>query len=95
MIQCVKCGQSFETKATTGRPPSYCSTACRRSAEYELGRINRRLASLEDRLESEKLSLRKGGDAEERRRGERIAALEAMITETEIRFKQLLAAKND
>ena len=32
-----KCGTELE-KPATGRPPRYCSTTCRRSAEYELRR---------------------------------------------------------
>lgn len=35
------------TRPATGRPPTYCSVACRRVAEAELRRIDRRLATLE------------------------------------------------
>ena len=34
-------------RSATGRPPTFCSTACRRVAEHELRRIDRRLAGLE------------------------------------------------
>ena len=60
MNQCVKCGKSIETTATTGRPPDYCSTACRRAAEYE---INRRIEVLEERLAWERLSAENSRDA--------------------------------
>lgn len=32
-----RCGEPL-TAPDTGRPPTYCSTTCRRSAEYELRR---------------------------------------------------------
>jgi hypothetical protein len=32
-----RCGTTLE-RPETGRPPRYCSTTCRRSAEYELRR---------------------------------------------------------
>lgn len=35
------------TRPKTGRPPLYCSVACRRVAEAELRRVDRRIASLE------------------------------------------------
>jgi hypothetical protein len=49
-MKCIKCGKDFTTAATTGRPPSYCSIACRRSAELEITGINRRLEALEEEL---------------------------------------------
>jgi hypothetical protein len=45
---CVKCGNPLE-KPKTGRPPSYCSSACRRSAEYELRRLQKHIEKLETR----------------------------------------------
>ncbi len=32
----------------TGRPPTFCGVACRRVAEHELRRLDRRLAGLEE-----------------------------------------------
>ncbi len=43
------------TRPATGRPSLYCSVACRRVAEAELRRLDRRLASLE--AERDKVSL--------------------------------------
>lgn len=43
---CVICGTP-RPRATTGRPPSYCSVACRRVAEFELRRLDRQLGDLE------------------------------------------------
>lgn len=47
MENCLKCGAPLETGSGKGRPKAYCSTACRRSAEYEIRRVDQRLAALE------------------------------------------------
>jgi len=52
---CVKCGKEIEGQTTTGRPKDYCSTGCRRAAEYEKNRINSRMGKLEDLLSSARL----------------------------------------
>jgi hypothetical protein len=44
---CRKCGGRLVIPST-GRPPTYCSIACRRSAEFEIRRISRRLEGLEN-----------------------------------------------
>ncbi len=44
---CKSCGTKIALK-TRGRPRSYCSDACRRAAEYEIRRVNTRIARLED-----------------------------------------------
>jgi len=43
---CARCATPL-TASSTGRPPSYCSTRCRRAAEYELRRLQRRLETAE------------------------------------------------
>jgi hypothetical protein len=43
---CIRCAAPV-TKPATGRPPTYCSTTCRRAAEFELRRCERRLERLE------------------------------------------------
>jgi hypothetical protein len=43
------CGADIPTKGT-GRPPSYCSTGCRRAAENERARLSRHLERLEEKL---------------------------------------------
>ena len=48
---CLKCRAPL-TPTAAGRPPSYCSTGCRRAAEYELRRIQRHLERLEAQRES-------------------------------------------
>lgn len=52
---CVKCGSTIDGLATTGRPKAYCSTACRRSAELEVRRLNSRLEKLEVSLSNTRL----------------------------------------
>jgi hypothetical protein len=44
---CLICGATLERPAT-GRPPTYCGVPCRRAAELERGRLDRRLERLED-----------------------------------------------
>jgi hypothetical protein len=45
--RCLKCGRELAA-IVRGRPPVYCGTACRRSAEHEVRRADVRLARLED-----------------------------------------------
>ena len=49
-MKCRICGGPLEQADGPGRPKTYCGTACRRSAEMEIRRIDRRLADLEGRL---------------------------------------------
>ena len=46
---CLKCGEPLQQPAT-GRPAVYCSTGCRRAAEYELRRLQRHLEAVEGEL---------------------------------------------
>jgi hypothetical protein len=43
---CLVCGGPLAPPAT-GRPPTYCSPACRRDGEYERRRLDRQLDDLE------------------------------------------------
>ena len=96
-MQCLKCGNEIE-KPATGRPPRYCSRACRRTAEYEIRRITRRLEKLEERRDDEselvdaQCSL---GDMAGRGPAERLAAVEKLILGAETRLKELLGAADD
>jgi hypothetical protein len=54
---CLKCAAPLQ-RPEVGRPPTYCSPACRRSAEFELRRLQRRI----ERLERFALDLRLMGD---------------------------------
>jgi hypothetical protein len=46
---CVKCGGGVGRSAR-GRPRAYCSTACRRAAEYELRRVQGALDRVEEQI---------------------------------------------
>lgn len=93
-MKCIKCGRNFITEANTGRPPSYCSTACRRSAELEITRINRRLEALEDELIGYK-KWGKGRDYDGRNREQLIELQQEIIAETEERLRLLLESQSE
>ncbi len=94
MLICLKCGGTV-SKSKNGRPPVYCGPSCRRSAEFEIRRLDRRIARLEDQL-CEERGLRGPFkdvcDLYGRGREARIAYLEGEITTAEIRFKLLLSS---
>lgn len=54
MEKCKSCDTPFEANST-GRPALCCSTACRRLAEFEVRRIDRRLEVLERSLSNIRL----------------------------------------
>jgi len=47
---CRKCSAPVARGDGPGRPRSYCSVACRRSAERELRRLDRQIEAVEDRV---------------------------------------------
>jgi hypothetical protein len=50
-MNCIQCGSEIESKPNArGRPQRYCSTSCRRTAEFEIRRVNGLLGRLEERL---------------------------------------------
>jgi hypothetical protein len=58
---CPQCGRSIKPASGVGRPPTYCSVACRRSAAYEIARINNLLSSLEQRASDLRLTVERTG----------------------------------
>lgn len=46
MTTCRICGTAIEAKST-GRPPTYCSTGCRRMSEREIRRLDNTITTLE------------------------------------------------
>lgn len=50
-----RCGEEFEVPAT-GRPPRFCSVSCRRSAEYELRRVQALLVRAEKAYQDARLA---------------------------------------
>lgn len=93
---CRVCGAPLERKPV-GRPPRYCSTTCRRAAEYALKRHNSHLLRLETqrdtirrRLATERLP------AAWRRRDEReLALIDESIASHEDELRRLLDAADD
>lgn len=91
-LACVKCG-ALLTRPPTGRPPRYCSTACRRVAEYEVRRLQRHLER-EERLEAQ---WRRDSDPDTRFAGgsveyatRMLAVTVAEIARLEARLRELL-----
>ena len=83
---CLKCGEPLQRPAA-GRPPTYCSTTCRRAAESERRRLQRRLQGLEATLAA----------AEAQGRGDQAQAiwLRKAIATAEGRLRVLLAGSPD
>ncbi len=77
-------------KPATGRPPSYCSTACRRAAEYELKRLQRHLERLETEGEELRHSRLKLGDWLGRSHRQQVADNRRTLAEKETRLRELL-----
>lgn len=89
MKLCIKCCKPLE-KPATGRPPSYCSTACRRAAEYELKRLQRHLERLETEGEELRHSRIKLGDWLGRSHRQQVNDNRKAIARAEERLRDLL-----
>lgn len=85
---CVKCGAELSAPPT-GRPPTYCSTGCRRATEYELRRLQRRLERLEEDLGWLR-PLRPDVFTIYGKAGPAVAQVTADIAEAEARMRELL-----
>jgi hypothetical protein len=85
---CVKCGRSLE-HATRGRPRRFCSIGCKRSAEYERRRLDRRIGWMEDQL----VHVRDQNGRVWNPHTE--AGLERQITAAEARLRDLLDTDGD
>lgn len=76
--------------AGAGRPRRYCSLGCKRSADYEVKRLQQRLLVLESELESERGDPLGLTDISGRTPRQRAAALELAIERCETRLRLLL-----
>jgi hypothetical protein len=47
---CRRCGAELPASSGPGRPRSYCSTGCRRAAEYEARRLQKALGDVEEQI---------------------------------------------
>ncbi|KAB2868478.1 MAG: hypothetical protein IT503_14370 [Burkholderiaceae bacterium] len=92
MTTCVKCGNLFEREPGPGRPAAYCGATCRRLVEFEIRRLDRRIAAYE--LEQRALKYDGPGDDEwnERERQRRMRALRKWLAADEARLRELVAA---
>lgn len=89
--KCRKCGADLPV-STSGRPATYCSTGCRRAAEYEIRRPSRRLESLETERDVLLVQLAEPSPyphAIQRARGA-LKATEAAMARYEARLRDLL-----
>jgi hypothetical protein len=82
---CLKCAAPLK-RPDVGRPPAYCSPACRRAAEYELERLQRRL----EKLETYAADLRLMGDPDRQAR-----KVDQELEQAERRLRELLAGQVD
>ena len=94
-MPCAKCRTPLAPYAGSGRPSAYCGEACRRLAEYEIKRIDRRLAR--DQLQlREELADRNPADHWidnlGRTRAQRIRDLRKWIAEDEQRLRELVGS---
>ena len=97
LMKCQTCGTEIE-KPATGRPKRYCSTACRRVAEFEIRRLNKRIGRLEERFDDESEQVdapTPWDDVYGRNPAARLAAVEKLIRRAETRLKTLLTAAED
>ena len=85
---CVKCGGLLEAADGPGRPATYCSTTCRRLAEFEIRRIDRRLAAYE--LERRELKAEGPDPCDDDARQRRLRALRKWAAADERRLRELV-----
>lgn len=90
---CLKCSAPLPPRFG-GRPADYCSTVCRRAAEFEVRRINRRLERLEEKRSGLRVDLAAGqyGPVARQHSTRRLAAVDQEIERAEARLRELLTA---
>ena len=93
-LTCIKCGSLFEPSFGPGRPARYCSYVCKRLVEFELRRIDRRLAAYHEQLREEQADRAAASvawiDNLSRTRAQRIGDLRRWIDEDEKRLRALV-----
>lgn len=89
-LTCIKCGTAIERAPGAGRPPRYCGDACKRLVEYEIRRLDRRLAGYELEQRGLKYDGTAQWDDEEEERQKRMRALRKWIRQDEARLRFLL-----
>lgn len=87
---CKTCGASLPA-SKGGRPADYCSTGCRKAAEYAIRRIDRRLEVLERALSNIRIGPDCCYSTTMKGKEETIEAYEAEIALQTARLRELLA----
>lgn len=90
-MRCIKCGAPL-AQPDTGRPKTYCSTVCRRAAEFEIRRIVRRIETMELALRNARADRSGIRDLSGRTSEQYADVLSGHIAEDEGRLRELLAA---
>jgi hypothetical protein len=86
--QCAKCAADLH-QPPTGRRKTYCGPACRRAAEYELRRLQRRIEAAERTLDRAREELEFGyGDTRSKRK--RVNFAQRHLEQLEERLRALL-----
>ena len=92
-VACLKCGTPLPERVGTGRPSLYCGATCRRLAEFEIRRVDRRLAGYGVELREELADRASAADAcvdkLTRTRIQRINDLKKWIAADEQRLREL------
>jgi hypothetical protein len=90
---CVMCGAVLPRANPVGRPACYCSTTCRRAAEYGLRRVQSHLERVEMQRDSIQRSLDCGHYYPSRRAAQReLEVLDAAIARYRAELRQLIGA---
>jgi len=89
-LTCAKCGGPIERTPGPGRAPTYCGDLCKRLIEYELRRLDRRLATYE--LEQREIKVNAEDWPDENDRQKRLRALRRWIRQDEDRLRELIGA---
>ena len=86
---CPTCSESLNA-STGGRPRRYCSTACKRAAEYERQRLDREIAHTRRELLKARVT-----EATHATRGSKAAVrvIEESLAASELRLLELLRAE--
>lgn len=92
LMTCARCRATFEREPGPGRPPAYCGVTCRRLAEYEIRRLDRRIAVYELEQRGLKYDGPADFDHDEQERQKRMRALRKWIADDEARLRDLVAA---
>jgi hypothetical protein len=98
-LTCARCGVEIARTDGRGRPARYCGEGCKRLTEFELRRLDRRLAGyhfeLREELADRTPAAQAWTDNLNRTRAQRIRDLRRWIAEDEARLRELVGAPGD